>query len=57
MTSAHSDPAIEALRVYDEPVAEHLRNLLWNDKLEKREKWRNLLNDPIFDPKFEMPLN
>jgi len=45
------------LRAFDEPVAEHLRDVLWNDKPEKREKWRNLLNDPIFDAKFEMPLD
>ena len=37
-------------------MAAHLRDVLWNDKLEKRDKWHRLLSDPVFDHKFDMPL-
>ena len=29
---------------------------MFNDKQEKREKWRKVLSEPVFDFKFDMPL-
>ena len=34
-----------------------MKSMLFNDKPEKREKWMRLLDDPVFDHKFDMPLN
>ena len=30
---------------------------MFNDKPEKLEKWRKVLTDPVFDQKYDMPLN
>lgn len=30
---------------------------MFNDKPEKLEKWRKVLNDPVFDHKFDIPLS
>jgi len=31
--------------------------MMFNDKPEKLEKWRKVLTDPVFDQKYDMPLN
>ena len=31
--------------------------MMFNDKPEKKGKWRQVLNDPVFDMKFDMPLD
>ena len=53
----HPDPNIQVLREYDEDTAETLRKMLFNDKQEKYEKWSKLMEDPVFSPKFDMPLS
>ena len=30
---------------------------MFNDKPEKREKWKKVLSDPVFDYKFDIPLD
>ena len=57
MTSPHSDPAIEVLRAFDEPTKDQLRTILFNDAPEKRAKWEKVIQDPVFDYKFDMPLS
>ena len=47
--AAHNHPEVAVLRQYNPHAAEFLRDLLFGDQLEKREKWFNLLKDPIFD--------
>ena len=53
----HPNPNIQVLREYDEGTAETLRKMLFNDKQEKYEKWSKLMEDPVFAPKFDMPLS
>jgi hypothetical protein len=59
MTSVpvHSDPAIQALRSHDAEAGEALKMLLFNDKPEKYQKWVNLLSDPVFEKKYNLPLD
>ena len=43
---------IGILKQYDAETASHLRDMLFGDKLEKREKWFKLFEDPIFATKY-----
>jgi acyl-CoA oxidase len=59
MTSvpSHSDPAIQILRAHDAAAGQALKMLLFNDKPEKYEKWVALLRDPVFEKKYNLPLD
>ena len=44
-----NDPAVAALRNYDKESSDYLKDMLFGDKLEKRQKWHDLLHsDPVF---------
>ena len=45
------------LREFDEGTSEHLRKTLFNDKPEKYDQWCKLLEDPVFEHKFDIPLS
>lgn len=44
----HNHPEVAVLRKYNQNASEFLRDILFGDKLEKREKWFKLFEDPIF---------
>jgi hypothetical protein len=48
---------VKALRQYDHDCAMKLKDILFNDKLEKRAKWEKLFEDPVFRPKFNLTLD
>jgi hypothetical protein len=52
-----SQPEVDILKKYDKESSDYLRDMLFGDKLEKREKWFKLLKDPIFKPKYLMTLD
>ncbi len=35
---------------------EDLERLLFHDKFEKRQKWFEIFKDPVWTPKFDIPL-
>jgi acyl-CoA oxidase len=45
------------LREFDAETSSYLRDKLFGDKLEKRAKWEKLFDDPVFTPKYIMPLD
>jgi len=53
----HSDPAIQALREWDQSTVETLQRILFNDDYDKLAKWHEVLKDPIFKHKFLMSLD
>jgi hypothetical protein len=55
MTS--SQPEVELLKKYDAEASNYLRDMLFGDKLEKREKWFELMKKPIFTPKYQLTLD
>ena len=57
MTTPHSDPDIQVLRQCDDSAATALQALLFNDKPEKLSKWYKILEDPIFNKKYDMTLD
>ena len=51
------DPHIKVLREFDAETSKYLRNVLFGDKVEKMAKWDKIFQDPVFKPKYIMPLN
>ena len=45
------------LREFDEGAAKCLQTMIFNDLPKKHTKWMQLLADPVFDAKFDMPLS
>lgn len=50
-------PDVALMRNYDKKSSEYLRDMLFADDLEKRQKWFDLMEDPIFKPKYLMTLD
>lgn len=58
MTTAFNHPDVAVLRQYNPEASEYLRDMLFGDKLEKREKWFKLFDShPMFRPKYLMSLD
>ena len=58
MSKAHDHPDVAVLRQYNPEASEYLRDMLFGDKLEKRQKWFDLMgNHPAFKPKYLMSLD
>ena len=52
-----TQPEVEVLKKYDKESSDYIRDMLFGDKLEKRDKWFKLLNDPLFKPRYLMTLD
>lgn len=51
-------PDIAVLRQYDKQSSDFLRDMLFGDKLEKREKWFKLFEtNPIFQSRYDTDLD
>ena len=51
------DKVLKHLRRSDKAASQELADMLFGDKLEKRDKWHELLKDPVFLPSNHMPLD
>ena len=57
-TKDHLHPEVTALRQYDRESSEFLRDMLFGDKLEKRDKWFKLFeSNPIFLPRYDLDMD
>lgn len=48
---------LEQLRAFDSEVSSGLRTLFFNDDPAKLAKWHKLFEDPVFLPKYNVPLD
>ena len=47
-----------SLTSYDEASSNYLKDMLFGDNLEKRQKWHDLVDkNPIFYPKYDLTLD
>ena len=54
---SNTQPEVELLKQYDAEASNYLRDMLFGDKLEKRDKWFELMKKPIFTPKYLLTLD
>ena len=52
-----TQPEVELLKKYDADASNYLRDMLFGDKLEKRDKWMALMKNPIFTPRYMLTLD
>jgi acyl-CoA oxidase len=52
-----TQPEVEQLKLYDADASNYLRDMLFGDNLEKRNKWFELMKNPIFTPKYMLTLD
>ncbi|CDW83079.1 UNKNOWN [Stylonychia lemnae] len=48
---------MDQLKAFDPEISKGLQQLFFNDKQEKVQKWQKLFEDPVFYPKYDIPLD
>jgi len=48
---------MDQLKQFDPETSKELQKLFFNDRPEKVAKWQKLFEDPVFYPKYDIPLD